>query len=168
MCFHGSTKRPQWHRARAAEKDGHDLHDPAADGIRECARAFREEDSAFFGHGSTDDRQSAIGQLMRWVREHGLAMVGSGKCRSGAGSAARVSGSGMFIAAGAGAAPGTGRRINSRANGTDSAAYASDTSVGAELLGTGTPESHMARQELNRSTGKPDPSHSKDLTIAAF
>jgi hypothetical protein len=63
------------HRARAAEKDGHDLHDPAADGIRECARAFREEDSALFGHGSTDDQQSAIGQLMRWVREHGVFLA---------------------------------------------------------------------------------------------
>jgi ABC-type multidrug transport system fused ATPase/permease subunit len=46
--------------------------------------AFREEDSAFFfGRGSTDDPESAIGQLVRKVREHPFVMVvgrsGSGK-----------------------------------------------------------------------------------------
>ena len=46
--------------------------------------AFREEDSAFFfGRGSADDPESAIGQLVRKVREHPFVMVvgrsGSGK-----------------------------------------------------------------------------------------
>jgi len=46
--------------------------------------AFREEDSAFFfGRGSADDPGSAIGQLVRKVRDHPFVMVigrsGSGK-----------------------------------------------------------------------------------------
>jgi ABC-type multidrug transport system fused ATPase/permease subunit len=62
----------------------------AAEGAREAIcpyrglDAFREEDAAFFfGRGSADDPESAIGQLVRKVREHPFVMVvgrsGSGK-----------------------------------------------------------------------------------------
>jgi energy-coupling factor transporter ATP-binding protein EcfA2 len=132
--------------------------------------AFREEDSAFFfGRGSADDRQSPIGQLVGKVRDHSFVMIVG---RSGSGKSSLVY---------AGLVPALRRArdrfwnvltlrpgpeplralaaaFNPKADGEAAAEYAEKISKEAERLRSGDAEllSHMIREELDRSEGKPD------------
>jgi hypothetical protein len=132
--------------------------------------AFREEDSVFFfGRGSADDPKSAIGQLVRKVREHPFVMVvgrsGSGKSSlvyAGLVPALRRARDSFWNVLTLRPGPEPLRALaaafNPRPDGTGSAEYAAKVGAEAELLRTGEPEllSHMIRQELDRSEGKPD------------
>jgi WD40 repeat protein len=148
----------------------------AAEGTREAIcpyrglDAFREEDSAFlFGRGSADDPESAIGQLVRNVREHPFVMVVG---RSGSGKSSLVY---------AGLLPALRRErdrfwnvlslrpgreplralaaaFNPRADDEGAAEYAKRITKEADELRTGDPEllSHMIREQLAQTEGKPD------------
>jgi energy-coupling factor transporter ATP-binding protein EcfA2 len=148
----------------------------AAEGTREAIcpyrglDAFREEDAAFFfGRGSADDPESAIGQLVRKVREHPFVMVVG---RSGSGKSSLVY---------AGLLPALRRErdrfwnvlslrpgreplralaaaFNPRAENEGAAEYAKRITKEADELRTGAPEllSHMIREQLDQAEGKPD------------
>jgi hypothetical protein len=132
--------------------------------------AFREEDSAFFfGRGSADDCASDIGKLVSKVRDFPFVMVVG---RSGSGKSSLVY---------AGLVPALRRArdrfwnvltlrpgpeplralaaaFNPKADDEGSAKYAAKIGEEAEQLRTGDPEllSHMIRQELDQSDGKPE------------
>jgi hypothetical protein len=131
---------------------------------------FREEDSAFFfGRGSADDPDSPIGQLVSKVRDYSFVMVVG---RSGSGKSSLVY---------AGLVPALRRQrdrfwnvltlrpgpeplralaaaFNPNADGEAAAEYADKITKEAERLRSGDPDllSHMIREELDRSEGKPD------------
>jgi KaiC/GvpD/RAD55 family RecA-like ATPase len=132
--------------------------------------AFREEDSTFFfGRGSADDPDSPIGQLVSKVRDYPFVMVVG---RSGSGKSSLVY---------AGLVPALRRQrdrfwnvltlrpgpeplralaaaFNPKADGEAAAEYADKITKEAERLRSDDPDllSHMIREELDRSEGKPD------------
>jgi tetratricopeptide (TPR) repeat protein len=132
--------------------------------------AFREEDAAFFfGRGSADDPESAIGQLVRKVREHPFVMVVG---RSGSGKSSLVY-AGLLpalrrerdrfwnvLSLRPGPAPlrALAAAFNPRAEDEGAAEYADKITNEADKLRTRDPEllSHMIREELDRVEGKPD------------
>ena len=131
--------------------------------------AFREEDSAFFfGRGSADDPKSPIGELLRKVCDYPFVMVVG---RSGSGKSSLVY---------AGLLPALRRErdrfwnvltlqpgteplralagvFNPKA-GKGAAEYQAMIGSEADRLMTGDPEllSHMIRQDLDQTEGKPD------------
>ncbi len=132
--------------------------------------AFREEDSAFFfGRGSADDPESPIGQLVRKVRDHPFVMVVG---RSGSGKSSLVYAGLMpalrrardrfwnVLTLRPGPEPlrALAAAFNPKADGVGAAEYAAKIGNEAERLRSGDPEllSHMIREELDRSEGKPD------------
>jgi len=132
--------------------------------------AFREEDSVFFfGRGSADDPESAIGQLLRKVREHPFVMVvgrsGSGKSSlvyAGLLPALRREHDRFWNALSLRPGPTPLRALaaafNPRADGEGAAEYATKITNEADKLRTGDPEllSHMIREELGQAEGGPD------------
>jgi len=132
--------------------------------------AFREEDSAFFfGRGSADDPKSRIGELVSKVREHPFAMVVG---RSGSGKSSLIY-AGLLPALrrehdlfwnvlslrpGPNPLRALAAAFNPRADGEGAAEYADKITKEADRLRTGALEllSHMIREELDRSEGKPD------------
>jgi energy-coupling factor transporter ATP-binding protein EcfA2 len=131
--------------------------------------AFREEDSMFFfGRGTADDPESAIGELVRKVREHPFVMVVG---RSGSGKSSLVF-AGLLpvlrrdldrcwnvLTLRPGSAPIEALAMAfSRADNEDSAKYAAKIGAEADQLRAGDPElpSRMIQQVLDRSEGKPD------------
>jgi WD40 repeat protein len=132
--------------------------------------AFREEDSVFFfGRGTADDPESAIGQLVRKVREHPFVMVVG---RSGSGKSSLVY-AGLLPALRRdrdrfwnvlplrpGRAPmrALAAAFNPRADDEGAAEYAKRITKEADELRTGDPEllSHMIREQLDQAEGKPD------------
>jgi hypothetical protein len=132
--------------------------------------AFREEDSLFFfGRGSADDPESAIGQLVRKVREHPFVMVVG---RSGSGKSSLVYAglvpalrrtrdrfwNVLTLRPGTEPIEALAMAFNPQADGEGSAQYATKIGAEADQLRTGDAEllSRMIRQELDRSEGKPD------------
>jgi energy-coupling factor transporter ATP-binding protein EcfA2/tetratricopeptide (TPR) repeat protein len=131
---------------------------------------FREEDSAFFfGRGSADDPKSAIGELVRKVREYPFVMVVG---RSGSGKSSLIY-AGLLpalrrerdrfwnvLSLRPGPTPlqSLAEAFNPRADHEGAAEYAAKIANEAEKLRTGDPEllSFMVRQELNQAEGKPD------------
>ena len=132
--------------------------------------AFREEDSVFFfGRGSEDDAASPIGQLVHKVREHSFVMVVG---RSGSGKSSLVY-AGLVpalrrererfwnvLALRPGPTPlrALAAAFNPRAEDEGAAQYAAKLGDEAERLRTGDVEllSHMIREYLDRTEGKPD------------
>jgi energy-coupling factor transporter ATP-binding protein EcfA2 len=132
--------------------------------------AFREEDSKFFfGRGSPDDFDSPIGQLVRHVREHSFVMVVG---RSGSGKSSLVY-AGLLPALrrqrdrfwnvltlrpGSEPLRAVAAAFNPKADDEGAAKYAARIGDEAEQLRSGDLDllSHMIREELNRSDGKPD------------
>ena len=132
--------------------------------------AFREEDSAFFfGRGSEDDPESAIGQLVRKVREHQFVMVVG---RSGSGKSSLVY-AGLLPALrrardrfwtvlslqpGSDPLGALAAAFNPHADHEGAAKYANRITEEADELRTGKSDvlSRMIRQELDRAEGKPD------------
>jgi energy-coupling factor transporter ATP-binding protein EcfA2 len=132
--------------------------------------AFREEDSVFFfGRGTVEDAEGPIGQLVRKVRERPFVMVVG---RSGSGKSSLVY-AGLLPALRRQRdrfwniltlRPGTvplralAAAFNPRADGVGAAEYAANIGREAEQLRSGDPEllSHMIREALDRSEGKPD------------
>jgi hypothetical protein len=132
--------------------------------------AFREEDSAFFfGRGHVDDPKRPIGELVRKVREHPFVMVVG---RSGSGKSSLVYAGLMpalrrqrdrfwtILSLRPGPEPlrALAAAFNPKTEEMGAAAYAAKIGMEAEQLRSGDPEllSHMIREELNRSEGKPD------------
>ena len=132
--------------------------------------AFREEDSMFFfGRGTADDPESAIGQLVSKVREHSFVMVVG---RSGSGKSSLVYAglvpalrrardrfwNVLTLRPGSEPIEALAMAFNPQADDEGSAKYAAKIGVEADQLRTGDPEllSRMIRQELDRSEGKPD------------
>jgi TPR repeat protein len=131
---------------------------------------FREEDSAFFfGRGSADDPDSAIGQLVRKVREHPFVVVVG---RSGSGKSSLVH-AGLLpalrrerdrfwyvLSLQPGAEPlrALAAAFNPRSEDEGAAQYAKRITKEADELRTGNPEllAHMIREELGQAEGKPD------------
>jgi energy-coupling factor transporter ATP-binding protein EcfA2 len=132
--------------------------------------AFREEDSAFFfGRGNADDPESAIGQLVRKVREHPFVMVvgrsGSGKSSlvyAGLLSALRREPDRFWDVLSMRPGPTPLRALaaafNPRAENEGAAEYATKITDEADKLRTGDLEllSHMIREQLDLAEGKPD------------
>jgi WD40 repeat protein len=132
--------------------------------------AFREEDSAFFfGRGSADDPNSPIGELISKVREHPFVMVVG---RSGSGKSSLVY-AGLLpalrrerdrfwnvLSLRPGPTPlrALAAAFNPRADSEGAAEYAQKITNEADKLRTGDLEllSHMIREELDRTEGKPD------------
>ena len=132
--------------------------------------AFREEDSVFFfGRGTADDPESAIGQLVSKVRDHPFVMVVG---RSGSGKSSLVYAglvpalrrardrfwNVLTLRPGSEPIEALAMAFNPQADDEGSAKYAAKIGVEADQLRTGDPEllSRMIRQELDRSEGKPD------------
>ena len=132
--------------------------------------AFREEDSLFFfGRGSADDPESAIGELVRKVREHPFLMVVG---RSGSGKSSLVYAglvpalrrardrfwNVLTVRPGSEPLEALAMAFNPRTEGEGSAAYAGKIAAETDHLRKGDAEllSRMIRQELDRSEGKPD------------
>jgi hypothetical protein len=148
----------------------------SADAVREAIcpyrglDAFREEDAAFFfGRGSADDPQSPIGQLVRKVHDYPFVMVVG---RSGSGKSSLVY-AGLLPALrrardrfwnvltlrpGAEPLRALAAAFNPRADGVGAAEYAASIGREAEQLRSGDSGllSHMIREALDRSEGKPD------------
>jgi energy-coupling factor transporter ATP-binding protein EcfA2 len=132
--------------------------------------AFREEDSAFFfGRGSADDPESAIGQLVRKVREHPFVMVvgrsGSGKSSlvfAGLLPALRRERDRFWTVLSLRPGPEPLRALaaafNPRVDDEGAAEYAKRITKEADELRTGYPEllSHMIREQLDQAEGEPD------------
>jgi WD40 repeat protein/energy-coupling factor transporter ATP-binding protein EcfA2 len=132
--------------------------------------AFREEDAAFFfGRGSADDPESAIGQLVSKVREHPFVMVvgrsGSGKSSlvyAGLLPALRREQDRFWNALSLRPGPTPLRALaaafNPRADGEGAAEYANRITKEADELRTGDPEllSYMIRGQLDQTEGKPN------------
>jgi TPR repeat protein/energy-coupling factor transporter ATP-binding protein EcfA2 len=132
--------------------------------------AFREEDAAFFfGRGSESEPNSAIGQLLRKVREDPFVMVVG---RSGSGKSSLIY-AGLLpalrrerdrfwnvLSLRPGPTPlrALAAAFNPRTDEEGAAEYATKITGEAEKLRTGDPEllSHMVRGELDRAEGKPD------------
>jgi hypothetical protein len=132
--------------------------------------AFREEDSAFFfGRGRIDDPNSPIGELVHKIREQPFVMVVG---RSGSGKSSLVY-AGLLpalrrerdrfwnvLSLRPGPTPlrALAAAFNPRADDEGAAEYATKITNEADKLSTGDPEllSHMIRQELEQSEGKPD------------
>jgi hypothetical protein len=132
--------------------------------------AFREEDSAFFfGRGSPDDRESPIGDLISKVRQHPFVMVVG---RSGSGKSSLVY-AGLLpalrrerdrfwnvLSLRPGPTPlrALAAAFNPRTDNEGAAEYATKITNEADKLRTGDPDllSHMIREELDQSEGKPD------------
>jgi energy-coupling factor transporter ATP-binding protein EcfA2 len=132
--------------------------------------AFREEDSAFFfGRGSADDPNSAIGDLVLKVREHPFVMVVG---RSGGGKSSLIN-AGLLpalrrerdrfwnvLSLRPGPAPlrALAAAFNPRAADEGAAEYAAKITKESDELRTDDLEllSHMIRQELDQAEGKPD------------
>jgi formylglycine-generating enzyme required for sulfatase activity len=147
-----------------------------ADAVREAIcpyrglDAFREEDAAFFfGRGSADDPQSTIGQLVRKVHQRPFVMVVG---RSGSGKSSLVY-AGLLPALrrardrfwnvltlrpGPEPLRALASAFNPRMDGVGAAEYAASIGREAEQLRSGDPDllSHMIREALDRSEGKPD------------
>src|SRR5215472_16996191 len=132
--------------------------------------AFREEDSVFFfGRGNADDPESAIGQLVRKVREHPFVMVvgrsGSGKSSlvyAGLVPALRRARDGFWsvlsLRPGSEPIEALAMAFNPQVDDEGSAKYAAKIGAETDQLRTGDPDllSRMIRRELDRSEGKPD------------
>jgi energy-coupling factor transporter ATP-binding protein EcfA2 len=132
--------------------------------------AFREEDSAFFfGRGSANEPDSPIGQLVSKVREHPFVMVvgrsGSGKSSlvyAGLLPALRRARDQFWNVLSLRPGPEPLRTLaaafNPRADSEGAAEYAAKIGKEADQLRTGDPAllSHMIRQELDQTEGKPD------------
>jgi energy-coupling factor transporter ATP-binding protein EcfA2 len=132
--------------------------------------AFREEDAAFFfGRGSESEPDSAIGQLVRKVREDPFVMVVG---RSGSGKSSLIY-AGLLpalrrerdrfwnvLSLRPGPTPlrALAAAFNPRTDEEGAAEYATKITAEAEKLRTGDPEllSHMVRAELDLADGKPD------------
>jgi WD40 repeat protein/energy-coupling factor transporter ATP-binding protein EcfA2 len=132
--------------------------------------AFREEDAAFFfGRGSADDPNSAIGELVSNVRKHPFVMLVG---RSGSGKSSLVY-AGLLpalrrerdrfwnvLALRPGPTPlrALAAAFNPRADNEGAAEYATKITNEADKLRTGDPEllSHMICEELDRAEGGPD------------
>jgi TPR repeat protein/energy-coupling factor transporter ATP-binding protein EcfA2 len=132
--------------------------------------AFREEDAAFFfGRGNGNEPDSAIGQLLRKVREDPFVMVVG---RSGSGKSSLVY-AGLLpalrrerdtfwnvLSLRPGPTPlrALAAAFNPRTDEEGAAEYATKITAEAEKLRTGDSEllSHMIRAELDRTEGKPD------------
>jgi TIR domain/WD domain, G-beta repeat len=132
--------------------------------------AFREEDSAcFFGRGSSSDPESPIGQLVRAVCDRPFVMVVG---RSGSGKSSLVY-AGLLpalrrakdrfwnvITLRPGPEPlrALAAAFNPRSEEIGAAEYATKVGAEAEQLRSGDPDllSHMIREELDKSEGKPD------------
>jgi len=131
---------------------------------------FREEDSTlFFGRGSASEPDSAIGQLVHKVREHGFVMVVG---RSGSGKSSLVYAGLMpalrrerdrfwtvlSLRPGPNPLGSLAAAFNPRAHNEGAAEYAAKITSEVEALRTGDPEllSHMIRQDLELAEGKPD------------
>lgn len=130
--------------------------------------AFREEDAAFFfGRGSADDPESAIGELVRKVREQPFVMVVG---RSGSGKSSLIY-AGLLpalrrecdrfwnvLSLRPGPAPlrSLAAAFNPRAEDEGAAEYATKITNEAEKLRTDDPEllSHMIHQDW--AEGRPD------------
>src|SRR5262249_30253827 len=149
---------------------------PSAESAREAIcpyrglDAFREEDTSFFfGRGSAEDLDSPIGQLVRRVREQPFVMVVG---RSGSGKSSLVY-AGLVpalrrererfwnvLALRPGPTPlrALAAAFNPRAEDEGAAQYAAKLGDEAERLRTGDVEllSHMIREYLDRTEGKPD------------
>jgi WD40 repeat protein len=132
--------------------------------------AFREEDSLFFfGRGTADDPQSAIGQLVRKVRDYPFVMVVG---RSGSGKSSLVYAglvpalrrardrfwNVLTLRPGSEPIEALAKTFNPQADGEGNVKYAEKIGDEADRLRKGAPEllSRMIRQELDRSEGKPD------------
>src|SRR5262245_17959400 len=132
--------------------------------------AFREEDSAFFfGRGSADEPESAIGQLVRKIREHPFVMVVG---RSGSGKSSLVYAgllpalrrerdrfwSVLSLRPGPTPLRALAAAFNPRAEDEGAAKYATKIGNEADKLRKGDPEllAHMIREQLNQAEGKPD------------
>jgi tetratricopeptide (TPR) repeat protein len=132
--------------------------------------AFREEDSAFFfGRGSADNSESPIGQLVRKVRDYPFVMVVG---RSGSGKSSLVYAglvpalrrardrfwNVMTLRPGPEPLRALAAAFNPKAEGMGAAESAANIGREAEQLRSGDPEllSHMIREALERSEGKPD------------
>ena len=132
--------------------------------------AFREEDSAFFfGRGSADDPESAIGQLVRKVREHPFVMVVG---RSGSGKSSLVHAglvpalrretnrfwNVLSLRPGAEPLRALAAAFNPRGEDEGTITYVDRIGKEAEKLRTGHLDllSHAIREELDRAEGKPE------------
>jgi hypothetical protein len=147
-----------------------------ADAVREAIcpyrglDAFREEDTAFFlGRGSESEADSPIGQVTRMVREHGFAMVVG---RSGSGKSSLIYAGlvpalrrehGSFwtvLSLRPGPTPLASLAAAFNPHGDDEGAAEYGAKILREMdkLRTGDPEllSHMIRQGLEQTEGKPD------------
>jgi len=132
--------------------------------------AFREEDSAFFfGRGSADDPESAIGQLVSKVREHPFVMVVG---RSGSGKSSLIYAgllpalrrehdrfwNALSLRPGREPLRALAAAFNPRADDEGAAEYAKRITKEADELRTGDPEllSHIIGEQLGKAEGKPD------------
>jgi tetratricopeptide (TPR) repeat protein len=161
----------QLQRLLAAVLGGRAVGDARRDGI--CPYrgldAFREEDSAFFfGRGNPDEPASPVGELVRKAREHPFVMVvgrsGSGKSSlvyAGLVPALRRDRDRFWNVLSLRPGPEPLRALAAAFNpraAEGTAAYATKIGDEADKLRNGDPEllSHMVRDVLERSEGRPD------------